>query len=592
MIVIAKIHSLIGYLVVACAFSGGSAAEGLAGSDRDLPVKKWLDVTFAEHATGPLLLDVFRPDDDELRPAVLCLHGGFWAKGSKKFMHPLAEDLADRGYVAISSNYRLSGVAPAPAQLHDVQAAIRYLREHADEYGIDPGKIGVTGSSAGGYLAVMAAVVNHGDPLSRPNAAVGMGAQTDLSSPHIQNTPAENWAKFMGGFFHQVPANYTAQSPIAHLSADDPPVAIVCGEHDRPSTRAVAFRHRAFRLGVPTDLTEISGAPHGLLLAADHRLLAVDTLDDFFDLYLGHGKTGAVSLVLEAEQIDKSPTPLRGHWIRLGGGYHGCEGAQWATFSGGAGEKNTELIYAAHHDGLVFRWNEERGLRLWLESTPETSTIRPARVGKGSFYAVEQTTRRLVSLSMEGEVVGVLADRLGDKRINRPNDLRVHPTDGSVWITDPNFLYRKRPLETQELPGQYVLRYDPDTNELTAPIKSLTLPNGIAFDRSGRRLFIGDSKQRKLFRFMLNERGEVSDAPEPVAAFPKGLDGVSLDPRGNPWVAEPDGVMIISQSGKEIAHLPFPDPATSIDFIADDSGDFHWVAVTTRKAAHVATFKF
>lgn len=83
-----KLHSLIGYVVVACAFSSGSAAEGLAGSDRDLPVKKWLDVTFAEHATGPLLLDVFRPDDDELRPAVLCLHGGFWAKGSKKFMHP------------------------------------------------------------------------------------------------------------------------------------------------------------------------------------------------------------------------------------------------------------------------------------------------------------------------------------------------------------------------------------------------------------------------------------------------------------------------------------------------------------------------
>ena len=71
-----------------------------------------------------------------------------------------------------------------------------------------------------------------------------------------------------------------------------------------------------------------------------------------------------------------------------------------------------------------------------------------------------------------------------------------------------------------------------------------------------------------------------------------GLDGVSLDPRGKPWVAESDGVTIISQSGKQIARLPFPDPATSIDFIADDSGDFHWVAVTTRKAAHVAAFKF
>ena len=62
------------------------------------------------------------------RPAVLCLHGGFWAKGSKKFMHPLAEDLVEKGYVAVCSNYRLTDVAPAPAQLHDVFSAIRFLR--------------------------------------------------------------------------------------------------------------------------------------------------------------------------------------------------------------------------------------------------------------------------------------------------------------------------------------------------------------------------------------------------------------------------------------------------------------------------------
>ena len=338
---IRKFQPLIGSLAITCALLGTPAAEQ-SGPNRDLPVKKWMDVPFAEHNTGSLLLDVFRLDDEKLRPAVLCLHGGFWAKGSKKFMHPLAEDLVARGYVAISANYRLSGVAPAPAQLHDVQAAIRYTREHADLYGIDPQKIGVTGSSAGGYLAVMAAVVNQSDPLSRPNAAVGMGAQTDLSSPHIQNTRSENWAKFMGGFFHQVPENYTEQSPIAHLSADDPPVAIVCGEHDKPSTRAVAFRHQAFRLGIPTHLTEIPGAPHGLLRAADHRRLAIDALDNFFDLHLGNGKSGSVPLDLQAEQPEKSPKPLGDRWTRLGGGYNGCEGAQWVEFPVGAGEPETE----------------------------------------------------------------------------------------------------------------------------------------------------------------------------------------------------------------------------------------------------------
>jgi acetyl esterase/lipase len=89
-------------------------------------------------------------------------------------MIPLAEGLVEKGYVAVCSNYRLTDVAPAPAQLHDVFSAIRFLRENADDYGIDPEKIGVTGSSAGGYLAVMAATFDGGDPLARPNAAVGM----------------------------------------------------------------------------------------------------------------------------------------------------------------------------------------------------------------------------------------------------------------------------------------------------------------------------------------------------------------------------------------------------------------------------------
>jgi hypothetical protein len=82
-----------------------------------------------------------------------------------------------------------------------------FLRENATDYGIDPEKIGVTGSSAGGYLAVMAAVFDSGDKRTRPNAAVGMGAQTDLTSPHIQNSTVLNWSKFMGGFYREVPQN-------------------------------------------------------------------------------------------------------------------------------------------------------------------------------------------------------------------------------------------------------------------------------------------------------------------------------------------------------------------------------------------------
>ena len=144
----------------------------------------------------------------------------------------------------------------------------------------------MTGSSAGGYLAVMAAVFNSADKRTRPNAAVGMGAQTDLLSPHIQNSTVLNWSKFMGGFYKQVPQNYIKQSPLNHLTQDDPPVAIICGEHDKPSTRANAFRQKAVQLGVATALTEIPGAPHGLLKATEHRRIAIKALDEFFRVHL------------------------------------------------------------------------------------------------------------------------------------------------------------------------------------------------------------------------------------------------------------------------------------------------------------------
>ena len=122
---------LIWGLSVSFAFFSGNAKEKFHS-----PVKKWEDVKFISHSTGDLLLDVFRSDDKQIRPAILCLHGGFWAKGSKKFMHPLALDLVEKGYIAVCSNYRLTDVAHAPAQLHDVFSAIRFLREKALQYGL------------------------------------------------------------------------------------------------------------------------------------------------------------------------------------------------------------------------------------------------------------------------------------------------------------------------------------------------------------------------------------------------------------------------------------------------------------------------
>ena len=90
-------------------------------------------------------------------PAIVCIHGGGWAKGNRVNHRKVAQALAARGFVAATISYRLSGEAPFPAAIHDCKAAVRFLRANAEEYGIDTENIGAIGLSAGGHLTALLA---------------------------------------------------------------------------------------------------------------------------------------------------------------------------------------------------------------------------------------------------------------------------------------------------------------------------------------------------------------------------------------------------------------------------------------------------
>lgn len=118
------------------------------------------DIAYVSRQNGPLLLDIVAPDtiDDLPRPAIVYVHGGGWLGGNKT---TTANDwLAEAGFFTVSIDYRLTDVATFPAQIHDVKAAIRWVRAHAEEWNVNPEKIGVWGSSAGGHLAALCAVTN------------------------------------------------------------------------------------------------------------------------------------------------------------------------------------------------------------------------------------------------------------------------------------------------------------------------------------------------------------------------------------------------------------------------------------------------
>ena len=234
------------------------------------------DVTYARYGDRSLEMDIYRPKNAWGKlPAIVCIHGGGWAKGSREHHASIAQGLAARGYVAATISYRLSGEAPFPAAIHDCKAAVRFLRASADSYGIDPDSIGAIGLSAGGHLAALLAsspdvqeIEGNGGSAgvsSAIQAAVPMGAQTDFLSARNKEISAQKsiWQQFMSGSQEQQPELYRQASPLAHLSKKSAPCWLISGEQDDPSTHGEAFRKKLESLGIENQLTLLEGAPHG-----------------------------------------------------------------------------------------------------------------------------------------------------------------------------------------------------------------------------------------------------------------------------------------------------------------------------------------
>jgi len=115
------------------------------------------DLVYAIRSGKPLYMDLYLPQDAPgPLPVILWLHGGGWRIGDRRLGPDLTRFFAEKGFAMASIDYRLSGEAVFPAQIHDVKAAIRWLKAHADSYGLDAGRIGLWGSSAGGHLAALA----------------------------------------------------------------------------------------------------------------------------------------------------------------------------------------------------------------------------------------------------------------------------------------------------------------------------------------------------------------------------------------------------------------------------------------------------
>ncbi len=211
--------------------------------------------------------------------------------------------LVKAGYSVASVNYRLSTEARFPAQVHDIKAAIRFLRHSADRYGYRSDRIAIAGSSAGGHLAALVGCTNHhkelegqiGDCLnesSEVHAIIDLFGPTNLmtilnqSTPHGLSVRKPALDLLLGSQPESVPDLAKLASPVEHVDAMDPPLLLIHGDQDPqvPIKQSHELAEKYKLVDRPHEIEVIAGGEHGGKAFFDERRQAL--MKNFLDKYL------------------------------------------------------------------------------------------------------------------------------------------------------------------------------------------------------------------------------------------------------------------------------------------------------------------
>lgn len=240
----------------------------------------------------PLQLDLHLPDGDGPFPVVLWIHGGGWQEGSRVWLPDsiapfgLHERLLARGYAVADVDYRLSAEAPYPAQLIDVQSAIQWLRHHAEQLRLDPGRFATLGESAGGHLAAMAGLA--GADETAIQAVVNWYGAADLLDVRNDRDANTAPALLLGGPIAERRDFAEWASPLYRVHAAAPPFLNMHGTDDDvvPFDESVRLAEALRAQGVRCDLYPVPGAGHCFVGYADIAGL-IEASADFLDDVLG-----------------------------------------------------------------------------------------------------------------------------------------------------------------------------------------------------------------------------------------------------------------------------------------------------------------
>ncbi len=238
------------------------------------------DLAYVANGHERQKLDLYLPRGGTNLPLIIYIHGGAFKMGSKEQGPPL--DYLRRGYALASINYRLSQHALFPAQIQDCKAAVRWLRAHAHDHGLDPSRFAAWGPSAGGHLAAMLGTAGdtkefdvgaHLDRSSGVQAVVDYFGPTDflqmdahrLPQGMIHDAADSPESELIGGPIQQNREKAARANPVTYVTPGDPPFLICHGDQDPlvPHHQSELLAEALKKAGVPATFHTVKGAGHG-----------------------------------------------------------------------------------------------------------------------------------------------------------------------------------------------------------------------------------------------------------------------------------------------------------------------------------------
>jgi acetyl esterase/lipase len=271
------------------------------------------NIRYGQAGGVDLLMDAYLPSGPGPFAAVLVIHGGSWNSGDKADMAVPSEGFADAGFAAFAVDYRLAPSSTYPAQLADLQTAVRFVRANAARYRVDPARVGAFGVSAGGHLASLLATVGQGatDTGARIAAAMSWSGPEDLVSIVGGARGFGLLDSFIGCSLAACPERWREASPVTHVDRSDAPLLLANSTDELvPLTQAEEMARALRRHGVPAELIEVPGTAHVVYGFVDvgGKTVTQRTLD-FARRWLGSATASSPSPTPPPAEGSSAPPP-------------------------------------------------------------------------------------------------------------------------------------------------------------------------------------------------------------------------------------------------------------------------------------------